>query len=257
MRSHVAAKDVVRNLLGYSARLPLARKAMELLHGLRHRRHPYMKRHPIDIAYGIETSGFIPPWLLRTGDAADVFAGAYVGCQPSCLRHALGTISNLDHFAFVDLGCGKGRALVVASEAPFRRLVGIELANPLAVIARRNARSVRQRYPRRTAIEIIRGDAASVPLPQGDLVIFLYHSFEKALVARVASRVAEGESDQREVFFIYENPVHGDVLDHHPSFTRWFSATVSCSSDERGFSPDDTDTIVIWKVDRTSCDSSN
>jgi tRNA G46 methylase TrmB len=38
-------------------------------------------------------------------------------------------------FAFIDMGSGKGRALLVASEFPFARIVGVEISRELSGIA--------------------------------------------------------------------------------------------------------------------------
>ena len=41
-------------------------------------------------------------------------------------------------FTFVDLGCGKGKPLMVAASYGFRRLVGVDISAECIAIARRN-----------------------------------------------------------------------------------------------------------------------
>src|SRR5882672_6400507 len=41
-------------------------------------------------------------------------------------------------FTFIDLGSGKGRTLLMASDCPFRRILGVELLPPLHTIAQNN-----------------------------------------------------------------------------------------------------------------------
>lgn len=248
-------KAFFRDVLGYGSRIPIVRETLTLLHFVRHWHHPYVRRHPIDLSYAINTSGFMPSWLLRSGGSADKHAGAYVGCQPSCLRRALATISQPQSWAFLDLGCGKGRALVLASELPFRRIIGVELASTLVRVARRNARIVRKNYPHRTAIEVVEGDASAVPLPEGNLVIFLYQPFGPELVARMLSRITDAVSgDDREIYIIYENPVHAVIVDDTPGFTRSFCETVRCVASEIGFAPDDEEMVIIWRSGGTPTD---
>jgi SAM-dependent methyltransferase len=240
---------LVRSVLGYGSRVPVLREMLTTLHRVRNRHDPFMRRHPFDIRYGTMTSGALPAWLLRTGEAVDSQTSAYSGCQPSCLRHALAVVPRLERRSFVDLGCGKGRALILASELPFRRIVGVELAPSLVAVARRNAEIVRSKHPRRTAIEVVRGDAAAFPLPDGDLVIFLYHPFGRDLLTRVLGRMTDAVAGtDREIFLIYENPVHGDIVDRTEDFTRWHCETVSCDATEIGFAPDDSDTVVVWRL---------
>src|SRR5207245_5268496 len=57
---------------------------------------------------------------------------------------------------FVDFGCGKGRALVLAAEHGFRRVLGIECDAQLFAAAQRNARAYRDAARRIDDIEIDR-----------------------------------------------------------------------------------------------------
>ncbi len=61
----------------------------------------------------------------------------YIGSQPSIMRRALSALGPVERYDFLDLGCGKGRALIVAAEFPFRAITGVELSPALAAIARR------------------------------------------------------------------------------------------------------------------------
>jgi len=45
-------------------------------------------------------------------------------------------------FIFIDLGSGKGRTLLMASDYPFRRIVGVELLLALHQIAQENLEQV-------------------------------------------------------------------------------------------------------------------
>ena len=65
--------------------------------------------------------------------------------------------------AFVDVGCGMGRALLLASELPFRQVVGIELSPALHAIARENVANARGLQRRCRDVRIRRGDARRRP----------------------------------------------------------------------------------------------
>jgi SAM-dependent methyltransferase len=118
---------------------------------------------------------------------------------------------------FVDLGCGKGRALVVAAEFGWRRLVGVEYDPELAARARENAES----YSRRRlsspdlSFEIIEGDAASYEPPAGQFLLFMYNPFGEQTVAAVIDRVIQSwRSDPRPVAVVYANPQWEHQLRH-------------------------------------------
>src|SRR4051812_17126229 len=76
--------------------------------------------HPFDRLHGIHTSG--SDQIDRTLKSQPAFAQAhsYAGSQPSIIRAVLSLLPGIERSTFVDLGCGKGRPLFVASEFPFR-----------------------------------------------------------------------------------------------------------------------------------------
>jgi SAM-dependent methyltransferase len=149
---------------------------------------------------------------------------------------------------FVDLGCGKGRALLVATEFPFRAILGVELSPRLARIARRNAALIGQRHPQRTAVSVAVGDASVFPLPEGDLVIFLYHPFDAELMALVVAGIERAlAAERRSVYVIYYNPVAGRCFDASSQLRRRFARTLPYDAVERGFGPDEDDVVVIWQ----------
>jgi SAM-dependent methyltransferase len=206
--------------------------------------------HPFDLVHGTDTSGFVPIDSLAQleHEAARAHARPYAGSQPSIVRTVLAALTPVNSFAFVDLGCGKGRPLLVASEFPFRDIVGIELSAALAETARHNADLIARRYPQRTPIRIVPGDATRFPLPPGNLVLFLYHPFGDAAIAKLAEAVnAALESAQRTVYVIYYNPIFGHRFDASPRLQRHLAATLPYAADELGYGPDADDPIVVWQ----------
>ena len=53
---------------------------------------------------------------------------------------------NLQEFAFIDIGSGKGRALLLASQYPFQRILGIELLAELASRGEREYQQIQKRF---------------------------------------------------------------------------------------------------------------
>src|SRR5580704_1214897 len=100
--------------------------------------------HPFDQVHGVDTSGLVPAKHLVTGHANDEHVTAYYGVAPSILRTLIDqwreTIPPhpISSYTFIDIGAGKGRGLLVASEYHFRKVVGIELNPALAATAREN-----------------------------------------------------------------------------------------------------------------------
>src|SRR6059058_302579 len=100
--------------------------------------------HPFDQRYGVDTGGLIGGGDLQSGHRNDVYNTAYYGMAPSRFQRVMEywiadqTHAPLEEYSFVDLGCGKGRAVMMASEFRFREVVGVELHSGLAGIAQSN-----------------------------------------------------------------------------------------------------------------------
>ena len=221
------------------------------LYNKRARFRGFQGEHPIDRAYGVDTAGAIPPWLLGSGSASDPHVSPYVGCQPSCLRAALSFLGDdVDGATFVDLGCGKGRAMLVASEYPFHAIVGVEMSPGLCEVARRNLAAVRARGSLPKTLSVTCGDAIGFQYPPGALVIFFYQSFGLPVLRRALDAI-EAIDAHEHLYFVYENPVHGEELDRRQTFERWFARTVPADADElpfhTGLGAPGRDTIVVWR----------
>jgi SAM-dependent methyltransferase len=206
------------------------------------------RRHPFDRLDGTDTSGQMSPDALPAHEAARKHANAYGGSQPNVLRRALATLPAVNACTFVDLGCGKGRPLLVASEFSFRDIVGVELSPALARVGRRNAAIVARRHPQRTPIRIVEGDASAFPMPAGNVVLFMYHPFGAELVARVVAGVeAALASERRSIQVVYYNPVAGHCFDASPVLRRRFAQLLPYAAEELGYGPDVDDAVIIWE----------
>ncbi|MBV8593858.1 MAG: methyltransferase domain-containing protein [Caulobacteraceae bacterium] len=208
-------------------------------------------RHPIDEAYGIDTGGLIKASQLRTHTKADLYNFGYAGSQPSIVRKAIEALPSVEGLAFVDLGCGKGRALAVASEYPFREVVGIELAPDLCRIAEANAKTIRARYPQRPPIEVVQGNVLETAWPEGDLAIFIYHAFYRGLMRKVVERLARRarERPQDRLFVIYYNPVYARLFDRTPELYRFYAGRHAFADAEARASEfgNQDNSVVVWQ----------
>jgi len=74
-------------------------------------------------------------------------------------------VAAMEEFTFVDVGAGMGRAVLLASEMPFKAVVGVELNATLTGIARRNAAVWRKAGRAHAPIRIVCGDAVVPGVP--------------------------------------------------------------------------------------------
>ena len=133
--------------------------------------------------------------------------------------------------AFVDYGCGKGRALVLAAEHGFAHVAGIEHVPALHAQARRNVESYRERRPAAPSIEVRLGDAAEFEAPEGRALLFFYNPFDEAVMARVLAQLEARWIERPAPWFLaYRTARHArlmndarwlDVVIEHPAFSIW------------------------------------
>jgi predicted RNA methylase len=168
-----------------------------------------------DRKYGLDTAEIIDPSALgiAAGDAEQCIE--YEPCNPEILAGALSNLSiQFQEYVFVDLGSGKGVALLSASLFPFKRLVGIEWSKRVATIARENVSKFT--HPRQVcrSIEVLDGDATAYELPREPLVIFMFNPFKEPLVRRFADNLRRSlDQCPRHVVIVYYNPMCKQVFE--------------------------------------------
>jgi SAM-dependent methyltransferase len=168
-----------------------------------------------DRRYRIETTREVHPFWFRTESANRTHAYRYSPISPSSVRTTLKSLPiRYEEFTFVDFGSGKGRALFVASEFPFRAIVGIEFAADLHDKACGNLRTYRNPEQKCRAIHPLCLDATDYSFPSGQLVLYLYSPFGEPVLARVVENLRQSfEREPRDVVILYVNPREVRPLD--------------------------------------------
>jgi len=182
--------------------------------------------------------------MLATGHPSDKHVTAYYGVAPSILRSLIDLWLDrtappfaIDRYTFLDIGAGKGRAMLVAAESPFHEIVGIELNPDLARIADRNLRIASSRtLPSPSLLSPMRllvGDALTLDLPETPVLAFLFHPFEAPLLRRLLRRIETGFAARpRHLDLLYVNAEHAPVLDRHPAFRELWKGPVPMSTED-------------------------
>jgi SAM-dependent methyltransferase len=159
-----------------------------------------------DAQHGTDTAGSVEPGDLGIGNAESrKLAIRYL---PSPLRVTTWMLDRIGidprEYSLVDLGCGKGRVLLVAAQQPFHKIVGVEISTDLAAIARRNIARFRPSSEQVRAIAVENTDVRKFTMPPGNLLIHMYHPFDPAISAAVFARLAAIQDlPQRRVVVAY------------------------------------------------------
>ncbi|HJT71731.1 MAG TPA: methyltransferase domain-containing protein [Terriglobales bacterium] len=124
--------------------------------------------------------------------------------------HEIMTALSIDfaQFTFIDIGSGKGRALLLAAEYGFRRIIGVELLPELHQAAEENLRQM-DGIPQKAAIELVCGDATEFTLPNEPSVIFLFNPLPLPALRKLVKGIeASLQTAPRSLYIAYANPVH-------------------------------------------------
>ncbi len=143
----------------------------------------------------------------------EIFAGrGYQPTDPQIFREMMEHVrADLSGYTFIDLGSGKGRALLLAREWPFRRIIGMELLPELHAIAEQNVRRLPSQQQER--FELHCGDARQFVYPAGPLFLYLFDPFPAPVLAEVLANLERSfQEDPRPMMIGYQNPISEFVI---------------------------------------------
>jgi SAM-dependent methyltransferase len=168
-----------------------------------------------DWDYRVNTTSGAVGWRDRL---LGVFHSPYQPTEPELFREMLDALEqqtnlNFADFTFLDLGSGKGRTLLMASDYRFHRIVGVELLPALHAIAEENLAHYKSDSQKCFALESICGDATAFALPDEPLIIYLFNPFPEAGLRRTLANLRETLAKHpRAAYVLYHNPQLEHVL---------------------------------------------
>jgi SAM-dependent methyltransferase len=114
-------------------------------------------------------------------------------------------------FTFIDMGCGKGRVLLMASDMAFRKIIGIDFSPRLVRIAQDNISRYGSRGDR---FEVLCCDGAAFEFPPNDTVLYFYYPFPDPLMSVVIGNLKRSLKEYpRELIVVFNHPCNAHLLD--------------------------------------------
>lgn len=167
-----------------------------------------------DWDYRVDTTGAT---VSARNRLLGLFHSPYQPTEPSLFREMMNAVAtlNLDFrkFTFIDIGSGKGRALLMAAEYPFRRIAGVELLPELHRVAQENIGKYSADSQKGFAIETVCGDARAYQFPPDPILLYLFNPLpEAALRQLLANLEISLHQSPRAVCVLYHNPLLEHVL---------------------------------------------
>ncbi len=146
------------------------------------------------------------PWLFeQIMDAlASGIQQSALSIQSSGSCEGISACARLKDFTFIDLGSGKGRALLMAVPYGFKRIIGVEFMLEWHQTAEANIRKFAESHHGCPPMESLCMDARDFEFPEEPTVVYLFNPFPEPVLARVLERLRESlRRKPRPVFVAY------------------------------------------------------
>jgi 16S rRNA G966 N2-methylase RsmD len=185
----------------------IAKIAVSRLGGGPHLDRPATSSIEWDRTFGVETAHLVPLSGLSISSGNWLYGTHYEPISVARFQDMLGELK-IEHrnFLFIDIGSGKGKAMLLAASYPFKEVIGVEFSPELHRTAEQNV----QRYlgAKNCAIRPVCGDAALYEFPPEPAVIYLYNPFEAKILRRVMENLGRSlHATPREIYVLYYSPV--------------------------------------------------
>jgi SAM-dependent methyltransferase len=119
------------------------------------------------------------------------------------IRHLISQLGiDYREYDFVDIGCGKGRVLLIASNYPFRSISGVEVSPAVYVVAKNNLQIYKCVEQKCFTIQIHNQDARKFEPSIANTVFYFYEPFDAIVLAAVLTKIASTLRGQGKSIYI-------------------------------------------------------
>lgn len=172
-----------------------------------------------DIRYGTDTSGIIEVDDLDVTSPNKGYAMRYEVTRARPLKRLLQKLDLPKDGVFVDIGCGKGRVLMIAAEYGFSRVRGIEYSHELCEAARKNLSIFSNKIKRQLDVEIVEADVVDYEIRPDENVFFMFNPFYSEILELIVWKIARSvAAHPRKVWLIYLYPECRQAIDGSRAF---------------------------------------
>jgi SAM-dependent methyltransferase len=172
-----------------------------------------------DWNYHVNTTSATVSWRERL---LGHFHSPYQPTDPALFKEIMGHLEiDFREFTFIDIGSGKGRVLLMASDYPFRRIVGVELLPGLHRAAQENISAYKSASQQCFEIDALRADAREFRFPAEPLVLYLFNPLPESGLVKLMSNLEHSlKENPRAAYLLYHNPLLEHVLTNCRAFNK-------------------------------------
>lgn len=164
-----------------------------------------------DWEHRVDTTSGTTGWRERL---LGLFHSPYQPTDAEVFREMMASVPiTFCDFTFVDVGSGKGRTLLLASEYPFQKIIGIELMEELHRVAQNNIRAYQNPTQLCRQILSLRIDACDYEFPPDPLLVYLFNPLPERTLVQLLNHLTKSQQEfPRPLWLVYHNPALERVL---------------------------------------------
>jgi hypothetical protein len=168
----------------------------------------------------VDSCGNIPSRFLKGVGEHQAHGADVISTPVRTFERAMDLLAeDLQSFTFIDIGAGKGRAMLLAARRPFRRVLGVKYAPELAAAASRNFARYRDSAQRCRDLYCYCAEATTFELPLEPLVLYFLRPFDDVVMARFLNRVAASYATRpRKILILFVLPAEPKHAPPHDLF---------------------------------------
>jgi SAM-dependent methyltransferase len=174
-----------------------------------------------DLYYGTDTVRRVARGSIEAKSENVVHSSDYGASKAMPFMRLMRRLNLPKDSVFVDLGSGKGRALMLAAKYGFRKVVGVEFSGVLCDQSRINMEKFMRKCPSPSKIEIIESDVAKYHLNDDETVFFMFDPFNAPVLTQVLQNIGESvKRKPRSIWLIYGTPREQEIVARSGVFTQ-------------------------------------
>ena len=162
--------------------------------------------------YKIDTTGYDELNELEDAGVDISHATMYMPADYPLLEELISKVPLINRSHFIDIGCGKGRALCVAAHVGSKRLTGIDFSKSLCNKATKNL-AITAQFVLGMQYTIVHNDAFYFEIPRDAGTIFLFNPFDEVILSGLLKNILRSlKENKRSLYIIYLNPLHKEMF---------------------------------------------
>ena len=168
-----------------------------------------------DWDHRVDTTGATVGWRERF---LGTLHSPYQPTDFALFHEMLGSLKmDFREFTFIDLGSGKGRTLLMASDYPFEHIIGVELFPALHAVAESNIAAYKKDSQICFDLRSVCIDAREFEFPVEPILLYLFNPLPASGLNIVLENLKQSlQKFPRIIYILYHNPEHEHQLARSP-----------------------------------------